>query len=394
MKYYDVIVVGAGPAGSMTAKHAAKNGASVLLIEKRQEIGSPVRCGEAISKRWFKDVGIQPSSKWIANEVKGAKITSPDGSSLYIDEKIAGREVGTVIERDIFDMELAKDAVKAGAETMLKTSVYGLIQENGKVIGVKAKHLGETFEINAKVVVGADGFESQVGRWAGIDTSLKPRDISTCLQYRMTNIDCDPDHCEFIIGDVSIGGYVWVFPKDDDTANIGVGLLLSKIHEKGMVKAYLDNFIKKHPEYSKGSVMDIVAGAVSVCAPIDRTVGDGIVLVGDAARQIDPMTGGGVANACIAGKVAGEVLGKSVKENDFSEGFLVQYEKGWRKRFEESLFRNWIAKEKLISLGNENINKIVRTLAEVGVEKLTILDILKILTDKYPELVEELQGLV
>jgi digeranylgeranylglycerophospholipid reductase len=97
MKKYDVIVVGAGPAGSLTARYAAKNGADVLMIEKRQEIGSPVRCGEAISKRWFDDVGIKPDSKWISNEVEGAKIISPDGSCLYIDDRIAGREVGTVI---------------------------------------------------------------------------------------------------------------------------------------------------------------------------------------------------------------------------------------------------------------------------------------------------------
>jgi digeranylgeranylglycerophospholipid reductase len=289
---------------------------------------------------------------------------------------------------------MAKDAVRAGAETKLKTSVTGLILEDGKVKGVKAKHMGKSFEIHADVVVGADGFESQVGRWAGIDTSLEPKDISTCFQYRMTNIDCDSDYCEFIIGDLSIGGYIWMFPKDDDTANIGVGLLLNKIKGKGEVKAYLDNYIKKHPEYAKGKVIEMVAGAVSTCAPIDKTIGEGIILVGDAARQIDPMTGGGVANGCIAGKVAGEVVAEAVKEGDFSEEFLKRYENGWRDKLESSLYRNWIAKDKLISLGNENINKIVRTLAEVGVEKLAILDILRILTDKHPELVEELQGLV
>ena len=92
----DVLVVGAGPAGSMTAKWAAKGGADVLLIEKRQEIGSPVRCGEGISKAKLPELGIKVDSKWIAREVRGAKIISPDGFTFVVDEKQAGNEVGWV----------------------------------------------------------------------------------------------------------------------------------------------------------------------------------------------------------------------------------------------------------------------------------------------------------
>ncbi|UCE74679.1 MAG: NAD(P)/FAD-dependent oxidoreductase [Methanomassiliicoccales archaeon] len=390
----DVVVVGGGPAGTITAKYAAMDGADVLLIEKRQEIGTPVRCGEGIAGRWLEEVGIKPDDRWLTHRVKGAKIISPDGSKLHIDEKIAGKEVGMVIERDVFDKNLARDAAKSGANIMVKTSAISLLKEGNKVVGVRAKHLGDEFDINANIVVGADGFESQIGRWGKIDTTLKPKDISVCLQYRMIDIKPDPDYCEFILEDVQKGGYLWIFPKGDDEANVGVGFQLNKITDKKMVRSYLDDFIKRHPDYSRGKVIEIVAGAVPVSAPIDKTVGDGILLVGDAARQVNPMTGGGIANACICGKIAGEVIGEAQKAQDFSCEFLNKYEKRWRKRLEDSLYLNYLTREKLVSTSNETINKIVRSLAEVQIEQLSTLEIIKVISKKHPELIEELSDLI
>jgi digeranylgeranylglycerophospholipid reductase len=391
---YDIIVVGAGPAGSITAKYAAKAGANVLLIEKRQEIGSPVRCGEGIAGRWFEEAGITPSDKWITHRVKGAKIVSPDGSTLHIDEQFAGKEVGMVIERDIFDQEMAREAAKAGASIRVKTSATGLIIEDNKVCGIKSNSYGENFEIRADCVVGADGFESQVGRWAGLVSELKPKDISVCLQYRMVDIEPDYKYCEFILEDIQKGGYVWIFPKGEDEANVGVGFQLNKVKEKGAVKAYLDDFISRQPQFSKGSTIEVVAGGVPVSAPPDRTVADGILLVGDSARQVNPMTGGGIATGCMAAKIAGEVLGEAYSEGNYSADFLKKYEKAWRKRFENSLYMNWIAREKLVSMSNETINKIVKTLAEVQINVLSTIEIIKVIGEKHPELIEELSDLL
>jgi digeranylgeranylglycerophospholipid reductase len=390
----DIVVVGAGPAGSITAKYAALAGANVLLIEKRQEIGSPVRCGEGIAGRWFEEAGITPSDKWITHRVKGAKIVSPDGSTLHIDEKYAGKEVGMVIERDIFDQELAKEAAKAGAKIMVKTSAVDLIKEDNKVCGVKAVSYGEELEINADCVVGADGFESQVGRWGGLKTDLKPKDISVCLQYRMVDIEPDYQYCEFILEDIQKGGYVWIFPKGKDEANVGVGFQLNKVKEKGAIKAYLDDFISRYPQYSKGSVIEVVAGGVPVSAPPDKTVSDGLLLVGDAARQVNPITGGGIATGSMAAKIAGEVLGEAYSQGNYSEEFLNKYEKAWRARFENSLYMNWIAREKLVSMSNDTINKIVRTLAEVQINILSTIEIIKVIGERHPELIEELSDLL
>ena len=394
MNDYDVVVVGAGPAGASTARWAAQNGASVLMVEKRQEIGSPVRCGEGISRAWLDSVDLKLDSKSVACEVKGAKIISPNGTPFYLSEKMAGNEVGIVLDRVFFDKLVAKNAVKAGADLMLKTSATGLLMGDGKVTGVKIRSYGETREVRCGCVVGADGYESQVGRWAGINTSLAPRDVTTCLQYRLTNIDQEHEYCQFYLGSVAPGGYVWMFPKDEDTANVGLGVQLSKLNEPGEVKRYLDRFIEKHPGLKKGRPLEVVSGAVSVCAPIDQTVADGLLLVGDSARQIDPITGGGISNSCRSGKVAGEVLAKATEEDDFSAKYLQRYENGWRDLIEDHLYRNWMAKEKLVTLSDETFDKIIATLNEVGVEEMSTYAILKAVEKRHPDLVKDFQELL
>src|SRR6266581_4504671 len=99
----DVLVVGAGPTGSTAAKYAALGGADVLLIEKRSEIGTPVRCGEGVAKRWLEEIGLAPSREFICHEVDGARIIAPDGTTLVLDNALAGNECGYILERDLFD---------------------------------------------------------------------------------------------------------------------------------------------------------------------------------------------------------------------------------------------------------------------------------------------------
>lgn len=391
----DVVVVGAGPAGSMTAKWAAQGGADVLMIEKRQEIGSPVRCGEGIARSWLDRVGITVDPKWVARKVKGAKIVSPSGKhSLMIDESRAGNEVGYVVDRVFFDKALARDAAEAGARIMLKTSATALIKEDGKIAGVRASSYGEPVEIRAKCVVGADGFESQVGRWAGIDTSLKPNDITTCYQYRMTNIDYDPDYNEFILGSVAPGGYAWVFPKDENTANLGLGVQLSQLRHPGEVKEYLDRWIAKDPRFKNGQPLEAVSGAVSICAPLDSVTRDNLLLVGDSARMIDPITGGGIANGCYAGMFAGKVLAKGVQANDLSMNVLQEYEDAWRDKMENNLWRDWMAKEKLVTLSDETLDKLVEAVSKVDLQKITVQSLLAAVKQTYPELVKEFEDLI
>jgi digeranylgeranylglycerophospholipid reductase len=391
---YDIIIVGAGPAGSMTACHAAKKGARVLLIEKRQEIGASLRCAEGISREGLEKSKIVVDRTWVSAEISGAKLVSPCGNSLRLNERNAGNEVGLVLNRNLFDKALAADAARAGTEIQLKTSATGLIIKSGVVKGIVGTSYGEPFKATAKCVVGADGYESQVGRWGGLDTTLKTSDITTCFQYRMTNIKIEPNFCEFLLGSVAPGGYAWIFPKGGDTANVGLGVLGSKLKKKGEVKAYLDKFIKNDDRLKHGQPLEALAAAVSVSPPVEKSVADGLLLVGDAARVIDPITGGGIANGCIQGVIAGKVLGECAQAGDFSDAALQRYEKLWRDELENKLWRNWMVKEKLITLPDKTLDDIVKVLSESDLKSMSVYSLLAALKEKLPDLVKEFEEFI
>jgi len=393
-KEYDVIVVGAGPGGSTAAKFAALGGAKTLLIEKRQEIGTHVRCGEGLAKGLLDQAEIPIDRTWIAAEMDGARIISPGGFSFDVDESKAGNEVGYVIERDLFDRALARLAGEAGAHVEVKTSATGIIKENGKIVGLKLISKGEPVTVKAKIIIGADGYESQVGRWAGIDTNLTPSDIMTCVQYRLTNIVIDPKYTEFYAGSCAPGGYIWIFPKNHNTANVGIGMGANVVKQGGDPKRYLDAWIAKNPKMKNARQLDMVAGGCSINAPLDSVVCDQVMLVGDAARMIDPMTGGGIAHACLSGREAGKVAAEAIKIGDYSKEFFQKYEKAWRKEIEEKLFRNWMAKEKLVTISDETFDKLINLLNEVGMDNISVINILKAIKDKHPELVKEFEDLL
>src|SRR3989454_5212528 len=168
-------------------------GCNTLMVEKRQEIGSPVRCGEGVARHFLDDCAIPFENKWVAQEVKGAKIISPSGNVLKIDEKHAGNEVGIVLERDAFDKACAKLAAKAGSEIWVKTTAVGLLRDNGRVTGVRVKRLEEELNTEAGFVVAADSYDREGGRWAGMETLLKAGGITGTPQDPVTNSDPDPD---------------------------------------------------------------------------------------------------------------------------------------------------------------------------------------------------------
>jgi len=390
---YDVLVIGAGPGGSMAARYAARHGLKVLLIEKRPEIGVPVRCAEGISRAWMDEVEIEPQEKWIDAEIDGAKIYSPDEKSVIkLSAEQAGNEVGFVLNREYFDKYLASLAAEEGAEIWLKSPAVEIIKEDGYVRGAIVRRFGENVEVRAKIIIGADGFESQVARWAGINTVLRERDIVSCIQYRMTNIDIEENFTHFFIGSCAPGGYVWIFPKGKKEANVGIGVALNKLKSRGEVKKYMDDFIEKHDYLRKGSIIQIVTGAVSTCPVPKRIVDNGIMLVGDAARLIDPITGGGIANACISGKYAGEVAAKCI--DNPSKECLEEYQNKVKERWERKHLRNWFVKEKLADLSDDTLNKLMDVVSKENISEISVRAILEAVQKKYPELIEEFEDLL
>ncbi|MCG2738367.1 MAG: NAD(P)/FAD-dependent oxidoreductase [Candidatus Methanoperedenaceae archaeon] len=386
---YDVIVVGAGPGGSITAKTCAEGGLDVLMIEKRQEIGDLVRCAEGVGTYALKK-HIAPDKRWIAAEVKGSRIIAPDGTQILMSSDSAMKDVGYTLERKVFDRVLAQNAAMAGAEVRVKTRATGLLKNNGQVSGIKAMYMGETKDIKADIVIGADGVESKVGRWAGIDTSLKPHDIETCAQFLISNID-PGEYSEFYIGEkYSAGGYVWIFPKGGYTANVGIGILGSK---SGKIRALslLHDFIETHIPH--GKILEMVVGGVPVSGPIERTIADGLMLVGDAARQSDPLTGGGITNAMDAGQIAGEVCIKAKEKGDYSVKTLMEYEDRWRATIGKEISRSLKVKNLLIKLTDEQFNQLAHSLDGIDASTMELPKMLAVLSRKNPKLLWELRSL-
>jgi digeranylgeranylglycerophospholipid reductase len=389
---YDVVVVGSGPAGTVTARFAAENGAKVLIIDRRQEIGVPVLCGEGISRK-IDEWGMLEGKRWIASSMDGARIYSPDGTCVTLSADMAGNETGYVVYRDIFDQELARQAVKAGAKIMMNTEAIDLIKEKDIINGVKAKHFDSEIEIESDIVVGADGVESKVGKWAGINTTLKLKDLETCCQYTLTNIDCKDAFCDFYLGkEIAPGGYIWVFPKGKDVANVGIGILGS-LSEAGLAKKLLDKFISNNPRLQSGEPIRFLAGAVPVANPID-SVRDNLILIGDSARQVDPITGGGLTHCLEAGKIAGETIGNAVEEQDFSKDFLSVYETGWKEAFGKKIKRNYMVKEIVLGFEDKTLNMLADSLKDFKFDEISTFALIKALVLKHPTLLMKLRPLM
>lgn len=386
---YDAVVVGAGPGGTMTAKTLAESGAGVLVVEKRPEIGVPVRCGEGTGIQGLKDLGIKPDPKFIANEIYGEYLYSPDGTKV---DMRGEKPNGYVLERRMFDKHLGILAARAGATVRTRTTATGLIKENGCVKGVKLKHFNDEYEVLCNVVVGADGIEGRVGRWAGIDTRTRLGEMASNVQFEMAGIDIEePNVLEFYIGDnYAPGGYAWIFPKSEDVANVGLGIRRSKetaLH-------YLKKFIESKDNLKKGSVVGIVVGGVPVQGPMERSVADGVVLVGDAARQIDPLTGGGIYNAMYCGTLAGKVIKEALDHGDFSEDFLKRYHEEWSNAIGEGLLRSLRIKEILDKLSDDDLNEVAKLMQGMKFGDIDIKEVSSAVDQFPPELINFVQSLL
>ena len=389
---YDVLVIGGGPAGAIAAKTVVENGLSACIVEKRPAIGVPVRCAEGIGKEALHEF-IDPDPRWISAEMTGASIVAPDGFLMKLESGLAGNKVGYILDRKFFDRELVWKAAEAGADVAVKTRASSPVMENGCVKGAKVECCGQVTNVTADVVIAADGVESKFSRWCGIDTTVPVSEIMSSVQYVMTDIDIDAHSTVFYLGnEVAPEGYLWVFPKGKRSANVGIGISGKKSGEGHRARDYLDRFVKK--TFQKGKQIEYIAGGVSVCRPLGCTVADGLIITGDAARVVDPLTGGGIYNGMFTGKLAADVAAECIGNGDVSKTALMVYDKTWRaSKMGKTIERNYHIKEYLIKQPDDKLNEIIHSVSKLNLKEFTTLSLLTEIIRVNPKLMLELGAL-
>lgn len=369
-EYYDVIVVGAGPSGSTAAKFAALSGASVLLLEKDREAGVPVRCGEAVSRKGIEEF-LPSDEKWISSRINKFTFVAPDDNFVEVEYK---DDDVYILDRKIFDSELASAAVKEGANLFVKSYVCGLMIKDGKVCGVKAKIFGEDINIQSKIVIAADGVESRAARWAGLAAHIDFREMESCAQYVLTNLkNFDNKALSFYFGkEVAPEGYLWIFPKGGTKANVGLGISGGQNKKKSALK-YLNEFIER--KFPGSSHLSFVSGGVPCVPTLKKISAPGIMIAGDAARQVNPLSGGGITSGMIGGALAGKIAGEAVKRNSLD--YISVYDKEWNKRLggRHEIYNK--IKNGIYNFSDEKFNNLAKSVQRINQNERTIGKIFK-----------------
>jgi digeranylgeranylglycerophospholipid reductase len=322
----DILVVGAGPAGCSAALAARANGLDVILCEKKPVVGLPVRCAEHIPALLRLETRIDPSS--VVQAVKGMRTVLPDGTSF---ETAAP---GYMIRRDLFDQALAEQCREQGAEIITASRA---VKKNGRDV-ILAKENGETLTIRPAVIIGTDGPRSTVGRWMG---SVN-RDLVPALQARVPLLK-PMDVTEVYFFKEIFGGYGWLFPRGSE-ANAGLGM-----RKSGPARPIREVFREFLAFLAKTGKIEVrtkgyMAGWIPV-RPCAVTVFENMILAGDAAGQTHPITGAGVPQAVVCGRMAGAWAAKAASEADTT--LLKGYEEEWKDLYGESLERGVRRREML-----------------------------------------------
>jgi len=316
--HYDVLIIGAGPAGSTVAWNVAKENYRVLLVDKKKVVGEPVQCAEYVPALLCKEIALP--SECIANSIRYLTLFAPDKRKYRI------AAPGYIVSRSYFDKWLAINAIQNGAELWLNTRFikfskhYAILQKQNKIIKIKAK-----------IVVGADGPSSKVNR------SINKRYNGYVLGYQQEHPLVRPmDTTEVYFDKRFYGGYAWLFPKRD-SANVGLGIKL-RSGGNADIKRLLAYFVQKIVRQGKifASPIATTMGLIPVSGPVN-SVKENIVLVGDAAGQTHPITGAGISQAVICGRIAARAIIKALKNRDLKA--LNQYELEWHALFYDELKR-------------------------------------------------------
>ncbi|MCI2430792.1 NAD(P)/FAD-dependent oxidoreductase [Candidatus Acetothermia bacterium] len=349
---YDVIVVGAGPAGATAATAAAQSGAKVLLLEEHTKVGRPIQCTGLLSARGWRLARL--SRSLVVREITGVRAHAPDGS--FVD--LGGERVRAyVIDRDRFDQALVERATQTGVE--VRTGVRAISLEaytdHQRGLWVQALSNAHSQErLSARVVIGADGAHSLIARQAELPS---PKRRLLGLQAVIKYPSPRSDFVEVFFGERWTGGFfAWAVPERDGSAR--VGLATERLHQ---AKKSFEHLREEH--CLGAEILCYQSGMIPIGLP-ERTVADGVLLVGDAAGQAKPTSGGGIYTGMLCGKIAGEVAAKAALHGEATVRALKEYEVRWRAKLERELTLGFQAQQILTQLSDAQLAQLLKLLHE------------------------------
>jgi len=327
-----VIVVGAGTGGCLAAKTIAEAGSDVCLIDRKKQgdVGQKI-CGDAIGQQHFDKLNLNyPDGEELERKVLGVKIYSPNNETVFY---MAGKGLfGFILNRRLFGQRLLNDAIKAGATFLELTHAIEPTLKDNYVTGVLAKDLKteKHLKISSQVVVEASGFSAvlrkKLPEKMGIDTNVNNEDVVVCYREirKVKKQIPEEDFLELYLSqEVAPGGYSWIFPEHGELVNVGLGLAMSKGFPNPKTQLY--NHVLSKPLFEGSSLTSGGTWYDPTRRPLDCMTGNGIVIVGDAACQVNPIHGGGMGPSMMGGKLAGEAIVKALEGGDVSREGLWAY---------------------------------------------------------------------
>ncbi len=354
---YDLVIVGGGPAGLMAGCEAVGRGLTVTIVEKDCRIGYPLNCAEAISVGSVDGV-LQVRPDWIKNRIERGRLVSPSGHVLELNHPGAGY----IIDRPVMEQALADEFVSAGGTLMMGCRGVSLTKGDGQFESlIVVDDSDREQKLAAPVFIAADGVEGTIARLAGINNRLNLKETESFLQYRLRNVTVEPDLIEIHVGSkVAPGSYAWVFPRGGDEVTVGLGMSTADCDQVSPGEL-LDRFVARR--FGSGEIVTTGCGTCPRYQGPDKLAVLNLLVVGDAARVLDSITGAGIANALLSGKLAGGAAAACLNDDTQSlESLYNIYPRQFVEQKHALLHRYTQIKEVMDHLSDKDLDEIVLAL--------------------------------
>jgi geranylgeranyl reductase family protein len=341
MDRYDVVVVGGGPSGLVAARHASLAGARTLLVEARAEGRDPIPCTGLVSPRVLALLGASRAT--VLREVRAVTLHAPDGGTATLrSEKVKA----LVLDRTRLEVELRLLAVSAGVDLLLGTRA---VETRPGWVRLATADGGRTVKVG--VVIAADGASSRVAQSFSLPGAER---LLTAVQAVVEGKAASADGVEVFLGRrVAPGFFAWVVPAEEGRLQVGLAAPMGT-----ELPPLLRSVLTRTP----GRLVSEVTGFIPIgVAPV--TSGNGIVVVGDAAGQVKPLSGGGIYPGSLCARIAGETAAEAALSGDTSAGALATYDRRWQAEMGEELHVGLAAHGALSLLSDNEIDAAVATLA-------------------------------